>query len=71
MEPLPLEQPSLGGGGDEGAAVPDEGAAVPELCEISDSEPRPPFPPSPPLAAAGVPPGLDDLLHLEDFFFRG
>ena len=69
MEPLPLEQPSLGGGGDEGAAVPDEGAAVPELCEISDSEPRPPFPPSPPLAAAGVPPGLDDLLHLEDFSF--
>ena len=62
MEPLPLEHPSLGGGGDEGAAVP-------ELCEISDSEPRPPFPPSPPLFAAGVPPGLDDLRHLEDISF--
>ena len=62
MEPLPLEHPSLDGG--EG-----EGAVVPEVCEISDGEPRPSFPPSPPSAAAGVPPGLDDLQHLWDNTF--
>ena len=65
MEPLPFEHPSLDGG--EG-----ECAVVPEVCEISDGEPRPPFPPSPPLASVGVPSSLalDDLQPLWNTSFE-
>ena len=60
MEPLPLEHPSPEGGeGDVGAQV------MQEVCEISDGEHRPSFPPSPPSAVAGAPPGEDNLQSLK------